>query len=655
MIRIQSLVLSAVFLVHGVALTVDLSDEDRAWKVRPITKVVNLLKDMSAKIQEEAKTDEVTFDKLACWCETNDNEKTQAIKQSTRRIESLESAISGLAAEKARLQVDTKQLLKEFTEKGDSLAKATEIRKKEETEFRNTEKDMIGSITSLKNAVLTLGKANGESLLQVRQLIRHHMEKFKQLFPMAAASSPVSLLQRESSVAPSGAIFGIMKGMKETFETNLVSAQKDEEQSKEEYDGLKATKEEEIQAADSMKDSKTTELSQAEKKLAQSKQDLDDTSEALSSDTETLRNLKLTCQQADHEWGKRQEVRNQELQAISDTIKILTDDDAKETMDRATTNAFVQVSSQSMLLEPKRHEAIRILRQAARTGGSIAALLQLASSLRAGPFGKVIENIDGLVAELRKTQADDVGQKDFCTQEFNENEVRTAARNSDKEDIEQNMADMASMVKQLSQQVTRLKEQVAETRIELKKASENREQENRDFQTTIIDQRATQQILKKALKRLKAFYGLQLKQEDIPEEMLQEGTHEKSSRAGGVLTMIEMIVEESKDVEQKAMTAESEAQLAYETFVKDSTASNKATMEEIGNKGQELAKLDGQTVTAQGDMAHMLDDLKTLDDYKFQLHSQCDDLIKNFSEIQQGRAEEIEALKSAKTVLESQR
>ena len=43
--------------------------------------------------------------------------------------------------------------------------------------------------------------------------------------------------------------------------------------------------------------------------------------------------------------------------------------------------------------------------------------------------------------------------------------------------------------------------------MQIKRASEDRELENKEFQQTVADQRATQGILKKALDRLKVVYG----------------------------------------------------------------------------------------------------------------------------------------------------
>ena len=77
------------------------------------------------------------------------------------------------------------------------------------------------------------------------------------------------------SYAPaSGQIFGILKQMKETFETNLSDAQKDEKQAAEDFASLKAAKTKEINSATAMVDSKTQELAETEETNAANKPDL---------------------------------------------------------------------------------------------------------------------------------------------------------------------------------------------------------------------------------------------------------------------------------------------------------------------------------------------------------------------------------------------
>merc|ERR1719272_1178790 len=161
----------------------------------------------------------------------------------------------------------------------------------------------------------------------------------------------VSLLQTPSKVtgllqqkthAPSSAIFGILKQMKEEFETNLVKMNEEEKQGASEFASLKAAKTQEIKAAEDLIDTKTVEGAEAVQKNSQSKEALDDTRVALRADTEFLQNLKTKCANFDYEYQQRVKVRSEETEAVSQTIAILTEDDNSEALQ--ATN-FLQVLS----------------------------------------------------------------------------------------------------------------------------------------------------------------------------------------------------------------------------------------------------------------------------------------------------------------------
>merc|ERR1711924_96210 len=133
---------------------------------------------------------------------------------------------------------------------------------------------------------------------------------------------------KQSYAPQSGAIFGILKQMKETFESNLSSSQKEEMQSQAAYEDLKAAKESEIQAGSDQKDTKTQELADTDEKLAQAKQDLEDTRNSLAADQKFLMNLKETCQMTDQEFEERTKTRAEETKAVSEALAILSSDDA---------------------------------------------------------------------------------------------------------------------------------------------------------------------------------------------------------------------------------------------------------------------------------------------------------------------------------------
>merc|ERR1719428_305089 len=222
-------------------------------KNRPVTKVINLIKDMMAQLEKEAEEDEETYEKVACWCETNDKEKTAAIAEAEARITDLTSTIEELTATSARLNTEIKNLEAEIAKNQEALDKATAMRQKELAEFNEEEKDMLQSIGALKSAIVVLSKHHSslaqvpsETLLNMAATIDHQFKKHKDVLNAvvtptqrkaiaAFVQSPGDYFDAEptfkQSYAPqSGQIFGILKQMKETFETNLSSSQKEEMQ-----------------------------------------------------------------------------------------------------------------------------------------------------------------------------------------------------------------------------------------------------------------------------------------------------------------------------------------------------------------------------------------------------------------------------------------
>merc|ERR1719211_758201 len=106
------------------ALTFDANDA----KNRPVSKVITLLKDMLKQLEKEAEEDEEIYDKLACWCETNDKEKTKSIADAEAKIDDLTSKIEEHTAASARLNTEIKNLESEVAKNQEALDKATAIR-----------------------------------------------------------------------------------------------------------------------------------------------------------------------------------------------------------------------------------------------------------------------------------------------------------------------------------------------------------------------------------------------------------------------------------------------------------------------------------------------------------------------------------------------
>merc|ERR1719379_1481158 len=80
---------------------------------RPVSKVITLLKDMLTQLEKEGEEDKDIYEKMSCWCETNEKEKTKAIKDAESRISSLTTKVEELTANSAQLNTEIKKLEKE--------------------------------------------------------------------------------------------------------------------------------------------------------------------------------------------------------------------------------------------------------------------------------------------------------------------------------------------------------------------------------------------------------------------------------------------------------------------------------------------------------------------------------------------------------------
>merc|ERR1719183_3442179 len=79
-------------------------------KNRPVSKVITLLKDMLKQLEKEVEGDEEVYDKIVCWCETNEKIKTKEIADAAEKIEQLGAKTEELTASLVRLEKEIKAL-----------------------------------------------------------------------------------------------------------------------------------------------------------------------------------------------------------------------------------------------------------------------------------------------------------------------------------------------------------------------------------------------------------------------------------------------------------------------------------------------------------------------------------------------------------------
>ena len=639
---------------------------------RPISKIVNMLKDMNKQLAADAETDATTNDKLTCWCKENDRTTTTNIAAAQRKIEQLTSTIEELTAKSAALKKKIADTTAETQAGSAALEEARTMRVKDETAFHEEETDLIAAIKALEGAITALQSEN-PGLLQksvvdgISHLMKVHkdiaysaigLDSFNELHDfLASASRKQSFLQQDqapsagSYASRSGQIFGILKQMKTTFKENLAELRKNEASSVDQYKQVKQTKEEQIAASQAMRTSARNDRAETDTNNEAAKSDLADTTAQLSEDEKFLLGLRKQCSESDAEYARRVKSRNEEMAAVQDTIKILNDDDAFDLFGKSV--SFLQMGSHHTRLSELKRRAINHLREVAKTTKN-PHLALMAQKLTLDAFVEVKKAIDSMMADLKQQNKDEIDHKDLCVADFAENKRQTAVADDEKSDLETKLENLGVTIKSLTEEIAQLEKENGDMKRSMSRASDDRAAENADFQQTIVDQRATQEILKKAINRMQAKFASFVQAHYTPltgDPPAKFTKYELNAGGNKVITLLTNVLNDSRGLEKTAITDESDAQAAYEEMMKNSNEAIRTNMNSISNRSGELADANKDHAIATDDLAATNKNLERLSKILADTHGNCDFVMKNFDIRQSTRTAEINALMEAKNIL----
>ena len=568
----------------------------------PVTRVVNLLKEMQNTLKTEMDEDEELYEKMECWCNTGKYEKTEAIDAGKAKIEQLTAANEGGFARSKELKEQIQEL--EATVASDKTAlKTAQAKRDEEIQvFQGLETDSIQGIENMKSAIEVLGRHAGAAFPQTEAiallstgssnepLSEHRAErsletwmqesgnvgltdsavvdrqasKFLQSDDTKPRTPPStmgwsademrivrkalqvgkSFVQSKEGYYPSyesqsGAILGILKQMQETMEGELKEAQEKESMASASFADMRTAKVAAIEAGEKMAEQKEDDLAKTDNLVAEAKEDLGQTEETLAADETFLKNLDEMCANSDGAFEKRKASRLEEIKAVAETIEILTADEARDAM--SGTYSFMQTSSS----DKNRKLAAAVLRKVSLKTHNIDISF-LANQVELDAFTKVKKAIDDMVTMLKTEQADEVKKNDYCTEELQSTEMSIAKADDQAADLQAKIGSLQSQEKTLTDEIAADKAAIAQGQMDLQRASEDRQRENLDFQKTIADQTMTIEILLKAMERLAQFYDAQLIQEKKQTPPVAQMEYKPNAGASGIMSMIEKLIYDAK-------------------------------------------------------------------------------------------------------------
>jgi chaperonin cofactor prefoldin len=320
-----------------------------ATSSNPLSKVLELMADLTAKITAEGEVEGKAYHDYVEWCDEAAANLHNEIKVGEKKKDELEAVIAKCEADIESTDSKIEDLSGAISADEKQLKEATAVRKEEAATFLASEKELVDAVDTLGRAETILQKEMSKDPASFAQIDTRNVDSMlnglSAVINAAGFSSndqaKLTALVQQNSVsddeepgAPaaavykthSGGIFDVLEDMKEKAESQLSDLRKAESNSKHQYEMLKQSLEDEIEAdSKDLDEEKSLKASAAEKK-ASAEGDLAETVKELQKDKESLKITSTDCMQVASDHENTVKSRKEELAAIAEAEKNLKGD-----------------------------------------------------------------------------------------------------------------------------------------------------------------------------------------------------------------------------------------------------------------------------------------------------------------------------------------
>merc|ERR1719265_221321 len=415
------LIIVALAIAGADALAASSSSTMERAHANPIRKVVTMLQMIVKKIEKEGKAEEDLFDKFMCECNKNSDSLAKQIAAAESQGSNQAADLKAGNEQQAQLTQDITDEKKQRGDAKETIATSTGIREKEAKTFADMKAESESNIASMGKAIDALRKGLGGSFIQTdaAKALKDLVVSKQDLFSADDASELSAFLQSGQATEGTGEIVGMLEQLKETMSGDLADATATEKDAIQTYKDLVAAKNHESETLQASIEEKMTRLGELGVANAQLSNAGGDTGDQLEADKKSLADLKASCAAREKEYTLEKGSRIEELAALSDTIKMLNDDDALDLFKKALPSAsssFVQITERASALRSK---ALALLQAAKKHNKSTRLdFVSLALHGRKGGFDEVIALIDRMAGQLKIEQQMDDDKKAYCLKEF---------------------------------------------------------------------------------------------------------------------------------------------------------------------------------------------------------------------------------------------
>jgi len=665
--RVLAVLFLAAFASNVEAVNLGKMKSAAAASVNPIRKVTSLLQGITKKVTAEIEAKEKLYDEYMCYCKTSDGTLAGSITASENKIPKVASNIESDTAKKAQTEAALKDAQVGRVEAKEQIAKAEKLRASQAEKFSSESSDLETNIAALGKAIPAIESGMSGAFLQTSgaATLRRLTESNIDISPSERdlLSSFLMVDQHEGYVPKSGEIVGILKTIKDEMSAELADITEAEKGSVADFEGLIAAKKKEIASLTKAIETKSVLIGELGVAIVQQEADLENTKESLAEDQAFLANLEENCATKTSEWEEFKKMSNEELVALADTIKMLSDDDALELFKKTlpAASSFMQVQTTTKAVRQRALQSLSSL----KSKDPRFDFIQMALHGGQMGFDKIVKMIDALMAELKKDQAHDDAKKAYCEDQFDISEDK-------KKGLEQDMSDLDAQISNGEEAISTFKSELADLATQIKaldtqvaEATKARTEEHADFVETMAGNKAATELLSFAVNRLNKFYRPNLYKAPPKVEVAvlsQSGVapppppeadlgYKKKEESKGVMALIETIIKDLEKEDLEMTGEEKGSQSMYEKFMAEA-AEKRATMSQASvDKESALAETESDVLVSKDSFKEKKGAAMGLAKYVGSLHGECDWLLKYHGTRAAARTGEIESLDKAKAVL----
>lgn len=686
-------------LFFALVATVTLADV-----ATPMSKVIELIRDLQAEVQEEGSHEAATYQQFADFCKTQTGLKSEGLVGGQANVEELSATIKEKTADSADKAADLKKRRKDLEQLHLDLKANTDQCAKYKAEWEVKDADLTKAISSLVKAIASLKSSRPVLFTQLQHALA--LGSAMGYLPESKHSSIVSMLQ--AKVDPddpeykfhSDGIIGVLEKLHKEFDDEKTSVSEEWEKTRGICEDTDLALNENIESNNNAIDGPTgliASIATLKGEIAATRNNLVETQTLLQEDQLFLKDLTVRCEARARDWDQRSTMRKGELEALEQALDVLQGN-VQEADTAVNKRALLERSSGKIERDVQPHSvpaAVSLLQVVSSDEGAgskgnrqlrggvgneakmrqkvedvvtmlgkegrrlnSVSLAALASRMSADPFGEVKTLIQKLIERLLAEATDEANKKGFCDQELGKAKKDRKFKMAEANKLDSEIIGLDLKKDELDQEIALMEKEIRELTAEKVEAEQDRDAEQEANLEAIQTAKHGLGNVTVAIDILKSFYKKASRarvfiQKASPVDMATDGPafsgayKGKQAQSEGVIGMLEVIKSDFDRTLRKTEASEKEAHATWKKFERAQLASiegkdtkRKLDEEDLRETKDNIEKKMEDLQTTQ----KLLDNaLKRL----VELQPTCVDMHMTHAERMEKREAEIQALKVA--------